>query len=95
MIYYLSVVSDGCYDYAIPEAGTIPLLSPEHTLPRPHINSVGSDISRVTSKSSKTDGKKVSTLLHTNIKRMILYNFLSSPLLIFLLTHFSFSVIFN
>lgn len=51
--------SEGCYDYAIPEAGTIPLLSPEHTLARPHINSVGSDISRATSKSLKTDGKKV------------------------------------
>lgn len=55
--------SDGCYDYAVPEMGTVPLLGPDQTLPlpRPHINSVGSDISRATSRSLKTDGKKSPT----------------------------------
>lgn len=52
---------EGCYDYAVPEAGTIPLLSQEQTLPlpRPHFNSNASDISRATTRSSKTEGKKV------------------------------------
>lgn len=57
-------IVDSCYDYAVPEMGTVPLLSPDQTLPlqRPHINSVGSDVSRSTGKSSKSDGKKVSQL---------------------------------
>lgn len=59
---------EGCYDYAVPEAGTMPLLSPEQNIPifTSHINNIGSDISQVT-KSSKTDGKKVKILYSNNV----------------------------
>ena len=51
-------VTDTSYDYAVPEMGTMPLLSPEHTLPLPVVASGPSDKDSVFSKGSSSKGSK-------------------------------------
>lgn len=50
--------SDTSYDYAVPEMGTMPLLSPENTLPLPVVASAPSDKDSVFSKGSGSKGSK-------------------------------------
>ncbi|PSN56036.1 hypothetical protein C0J52_21354 [Blattella germanica] len=50
--------SDTSYDYAVPEMGTMPLLSPENTLPLPMVASAPSDHDSVFSKGSSSKGSK-------------------------------------
>jgi hypothetical protein len=50
--------ADTSYDYAVPEMGTMPLLSPENTLPLPLVASAPSDKDSVFSKGSSSKGSK-------------------------------------
>jgi hypothetical protein len=50
--------ADTSYDYAVPEMGTMPLLSPENTLPLPVVASAPSDKDSVFSKGSGSKGSK-------------------------------------
>jgi hypothetical protein len=50
--------ADTSYDYAVPEMGTMPLLSPENTLPLPVVASAPSDKDSVFSKGSSSKGSK-------------------------------------
>jgi hypothetical protein len=50
--------ADTSYDYAVPEMGTMPLLSPENTLPLPMVASAPSDKDSVFSKGSSSKGSK-------------------------------------
>jgi len=54
----LRFCADTSYDYAVPEMGTIPLLSPENTLPLPVVASAPSDKDSVFSKGSGSKGSK-------------------------------------